>query len=159
MAVDQEFGDIYFVPSASFQGPLSPFRSTLAPTWLHSRRPQGQLCALWGSVGSLWEALGSTLCTLGFTWLPLGCPWITLGHLGLLRGIIEYFPEKHCFSIPSDWAISPRPAHKNDLTEFIPGDSRKSPGIPEKSPGDPQGSHSAATADFGPPSYMRQGQK
>ena len=35
MVVDREFGDIYFVPSTSFRGPLSPFMLTFVRSWLH----------------------------------------------------------------------------------------------------------------------------
>ena len=112
MALDQEFGDIYFVASASFQGPLSPFSMTLAP------------------LGSIPGApSGPTLCTLGFAWLSLGGLGAAFVHFGVhlapfglplrhfvapgtAQGYNLIFSRRNGFSIPSDGAISPQPAHK-----------------------------------------------
>ena len=51
---------------------------------------------------------------------------------------------------------------KNDLTEFIPGDSHKSPGIPEQKK-NPRGTPRDRTLQpqriLAPPSYMHQDQK
>ena len=98
MAVDREFGGIYFVP-------LSPFGHHCLP-WGRLWRPLG---SLWGALGAdfvhfgvhlapFGVPLGPTLCTLGSTWLPLGCPWVALGRLGLLRGIFYHFVENGTFN-------------------------------------------------------------
>ena len=126
MVVDREFGDIYFVPSTSFRGPLSPFMLTFVRSWLHLGCPWGWLCALWCSRGSLWDAMRLTLCTLGFTWLPLECPWVALRRLGLLRGIVcsDIFSKKRIFN--SDWLCCVSAGSTQKLTSWdsslgIPG--------------------------------------
>ena len=127
---------------------------------------------LWHPLGSIPGApSGPTLCTLGFAWLSLGglgaafvhfgvhlTPFgVPLGHFvapGTAQGYNLIFYRRNGFSIPSDGAIPPQPAHKKWPHWIhpwgfpqIPRDTRTK----EKSPGAPQGSHSAATADFGTP--------